>query len=97
MQIYLTVFGPVNQKIDRDNASSIVIMCQAKDMCQNYSAAVKDCATAGNIENCLKIKIGEEKYSTSRQLCKRDRNSTVYKFENEPTASECALVTFYNK
>lgn len=38
-------------------------LCRLVSICSKFATVRQDCATAGNFDNCVKIKLGEEKFS----------------------------------
>jgi hypothetical protein len=64
-------------------------LCAAKARCSAYGEARQTCATAGDFENCLQIKMGNE-YSSARSQCVSNGklNPTV---ASTPTAFDCAI------
>jgi hypothetical protein len=35
-------------------------LCHLESVCENYSTVRQDCATAGNFDNCVKVKMGDD-------------------------------------
>ena len=35
-------------------------ICHLKSVCENFAQARQDCAMAGNFDNCIKVKLGDE-------------------------------------
>lgn len=60
----LNVSGHPPSKLlaDIDGDPKRVEMCYEKTVCHEYSAARQDCATAGDFENCLRVKMGVKKF-----------------------------------
>lgn len=43
-------------------------LCHLKSMCFEYASARQACATAGNFDNCIMVKMGDD-YFSSKDLC----------------------------
>jgi hypothetical protein len=62
-------------------------LCQQKMICAKLPDIRQECATAGNFDNCIKVKIGDEDYS-SVAYCNHG-GDLAYTPENMPSPLVC--------
>jgi hypothetical protein len=62
-------------------------LCHQKTICAKLPNIRQECATAGNFDNCIKVKIGDEDYS-SVTYCTNEGN-LAYTPENMPDVIDC--------
>jgi len=61
-------------------------LCKIKAACGVYAKSRQSCAIAGNFENCMRIKMGEDNYEL-RENCTNDGH--MLDASSEPTAVDC--------
>ncbi len=69
----------------------VTSLCRAWQTCQDYSSARQECAVAGDFNNCLRIKLGEDIARVSD--CASDGN-LLYPPSDMPNRLECIVHRF---
>lgn len=96
LMLYLLVLiiFPLNQAAGQNNNSKledckkINYICSQRFMCMEYYRARQDCATAGNINECISIKMGKDAFQ-SKTFC---NNNGDYDFDKPEIGTfECLL------
>lgn len=65
-------------------------LCTIKAVCEKYGEVRQQCATAGNYQNCLQIKMGTEDYDKV-EACTEDGKPLYVTSANMPDAISCFL------
>jgi hypothetical protein len=55
-------------------------ICVERYLCGNYFQPAQDCATAGNYENCMTVKLGGDAYEVSKAMCNTDGTISTSEF-----------------
>jgi hypothetical protein len=63
-------------------------ICAIRLICTNYGRTRQACATAGNFDRCMDIKLGNQ--SDARGLCSDD-GTMAYPPADMPTVAQCAV------
>ena len=69
-------------------------LCKLQAVCARYGAARQQCATAGNFENCINVKIGDDDFDEIGS-CTND-GSIRYPPDDVPNHLECFLLNIDN-
>ncbi len=70
--------------IGLDQEKYLDIMCEQKDVCKKYNLVRDECATAGNIGECISIKMKSQDY----EMCQGTSDATLDGPEF-PTSTQC--------
>lgn len=63
-------------------------LCRLKDICAQFSKVRQECATAGSFNNCISVKMGDERYGDVGS-CTNNGNIGSVAPENVPSRLEC--------
>jgi hypothetical protein len=70
------------QQLERDKN-----LCRVQSVCAKYSAVRQECATAGNFENCIRVKMGDGAFM---EIGRCANDGTVYFAPaNMPSRAQC--------
>ncbi|MBS0379006.1 MAG: hypothetical protein JSS29_11015 [Proteobacteria bacterium] len=72
---------------DKKRNAEVHALCRVKAACAKYATARQECATAGNFELCLNIKMDED--AVYQSSCSNDGH--MLDLEHAPNALDCAL------
>lgn len=61
------------------------LLCKVKSICEQYGQVRQECATAGNFKNCIRVKMGDEKFAETGS-CTDDGHMDA---PSEPGAVDC--------
>lgn len=64
-------------------------LCRQKSMCRQYGQVRQECAIAGNFQNCIRVKMGDDKADEAAANCTNDGHAAFA--SNEPNAVDCLL------
>jgi hypothetical protein len=67
-------------------------LCHVKSVCAKYGSARQECATAGNFDHCISVKVGDRDSSLITQ-CTNDGHLR-YSSDDLPNAVVCFLIDF---
>lgn len=70
--------------IGLDQSRYLDVMCEQKDVCKKYNRVRDECATAGNIDECINIKMKSQEY----EMCQGTSDATLDGPEF-PTSTQC--------
>ena len=59
------------------------VYCHLTSICPAYRSVRQDCAIAGNFDNCIAVKMGDDKY-LAIDGCTEDGNALAYMVPNKP-------------
>jgi hypothetical protein len=65
------------------------IFCKLRDVCEQFGNDRQECATAGNFENCLRVKMGDDNYDL-RGSCTDD--GKIVDEHEAPNKAECFVL-----
>ena len=63
-------------------------LCRLKDICKQYAEVRQDCATAGNFNNCISVKMGDERFGEVAN-CANDGSIASVTSDNVPSRIDC--------
>jgi hypothetical protein len=81
----------VATKARKEQEAITALRCKAKSICKKYGTVRQECATAGNYNNCLRIKMGSEAYGYIG-MCTEEGGVA----DSVPNAAECLLSSVSN-
>ena|SRR6516162_5399454 len=72
-------------------------LCRAAAACKKYGGARLECARAGNFQNCLRIKMGDDSYPYAGTCSGNDLGAPAMPLPlNTPNAVDCFFRTLFN-
>lgn len=86
-------FRNPNIPIKEVSGRFIKAMCEAFEICKDYSNERLTCASAGDLMTCLSIKLTPPRYEKAKRYCKNDGTLNIPE-KDMPSSSECALAIF---
>jgi hypothetical protein len=65
-------------------------LCEQMGVCKRYGAARQNCAVAGDFNNCVKVRMGEDYYRVLADC--HDNGQLRAEFTDAPSAAECFML-----
>jgi hypothetical protein len=87
--------APVVDSEDKEKENLKEYLCHLRDTCSTYYLAREDCATAGNLSTCIRIKLAQNNWQYEQQtVACPDEGVSLLKSANAPSWIECAVRTY---
>jgi hypothetical protein len=67
------------------------MFCKLESVCSRYGEVRQECATAGNFDNCIRVKMGDA-HSSEIESCTNDGKLAYVSQDESPNRVECFLV-----